>query len=41
MRVVAVETTPTEFVGVDLQVRDFLDPRLRSWMDAQTGQPKS
>lgn len=37
MRVVGVETTPTEFIGLDLQVRDFLDPRLQPWMDAQLG----
>lgn len=37
MRVVAVETTPTEFQGFDLCVRDFLDPRLEPWLSAQTG----
>jgi beta-phosphoglucomutase-like phosphatase (HAD superfamily) len=35
MRVVGVETTPTEFQGVDLQVKDFLDPRLERWVEAQ------
>ena len=37
MRVVGVETTPTEFVGVDLQVTDFLDGRLQPWLEAQFG----
>lgn len=36
MRVVAVETTPTEFQGFDLRVRDFLDSRLEPWLRAQT-----
>lgn len=35
MRVVAVETTPTEIEGYDLRVRDFLDPRLEPWLSAQ------
>ena len=35
MRVVAVETTPTEFTGVDLTVKDFLDPKLDAWLQAQ------
>lgn len=35
MRVVGVETTPTDFVGVDLHVKDFLDPQLRPWIDTQ------
>ncbi len=35
MRVVGVETTPTDFVGVDLHVKDFLDPKLEPWMEAQ------
>jgi HAD superfamily hydrolase (TIGR01509 family) len=38
MRVVAVETTPTEFHGVDLVIQDFLDPQLEPWLRAQTGQ---
>lgn len=32
MRVVAVETTPTDFEDVDLKVKDFLDPRLEEWL---------
>ncbi len=35
MRLVGVETTPTEFVGVDLHIRDFTDPRLTAWLEAQ------
>lgn len=35
MRVVAVETTPTEFTGVHLEVRDFRDSRLEPWLQAQ------
>ena len=35
MRVVGVETTPTEFVGVDLRVKDFFDPKLLVWVDEQ------
>lgn len=35
MRVVAVETTPTEFQGVDLKIKDFFDPELEVWMRAQ------
>jgi beta-phosphoglucomutase len=35
MRVVAIETTPTEFEGVDLKIRDFLDPRLEPWLCEQ------
>lgn len=35
MRVVAIETIPTEFAGVDLVVRDFLDPKLEPWIQAQ------
>ncbi len=35
MRVVAVETTPTDFEGVHLQVKDFRDPRLELWLRAQ------
>lgn len=34
MRVVAVETTPTEFLGVDLKVSDFFDPKLDEWLKA-------
>ncbi len=35
MRVVGVETTPTDFQGVDLHIRDFLDPALEPWITAQ------
>lgn len=35
MQVVGVETTPTEFVGVTLHVKDFLDAKLQPWMEAQ------
>jgi beta-phosphoglucomutase len=35
MRVVGVETTPTEFVGVALRIRDFCDPLLESWLKSQ------
>lgn len=35
MRVVGVETTPTEFQGIDLRVRDFLDPELEKWLSAE------
>lgn len=35
MRVVGVETTPTEFEGVDLRVKNFSDPELQVWMRAQ------
>jgi beta-phosphoglucomutase len=38
MRVVAVETTPTEFHGVDLVIQDFLDPQLEPWLRAQTSE---
>ena len=36
MRVVGVETTPSQFVGTALVVRDFLDPLLEPWISAQT-----
>jgi beta-phosphoglucomutase len=36
MRIVGVETTPTEFLGVNLRIRDFLDPQLEPWLEAQT-----
>ena len=39
MRIVAVETTPTEFYGVDLRMDDFLNPQLQSWLEAQIGNP--
>lgn len=35
MKVVGVETTPTDFHGVDLRVGDFLDPQLEPWITAQ------
>jgi beta-phosphoglucomutase len=35
MRVVAVETTPAEFIGVELKVKDFSDPQLELWIEAQ------
>jgi len=36
MRVVGVETTPTEFHGVDLHIKDFLDPQLEAWLQTET-----
>jgi beta-phosphoglucomutase len=36
MQVVGVETTPTQFHGVDLHIKDFLDPRLDPWLEAET-----
>lgn len=36
MRVVAVETTPTDFANVDLVIRDFLDAKLEPWIRTQT-----
>lgn len=35
MRVVGVETTPTSFRGISLQIRDFRDPLLESWLQSQ------
>jgi beta-phosphoglucomutase len=35
MRVVGVETTPTTFHGIDLRIKDFLDPALEPWLNAQ------
>jgi beta-phosphoglucomutase len=35
MRVVGVETTPTEFRGVALRIRDFTDPALEPWLQTQ------
>lgn len=35
MRVVGVETTPTDFECIDLCIKDFLDPRLEPWLSAQ------
>ena len=36
MRVVGVETTPTEFGPVDLHIKNFLDPQLEPWLQTQT-----
>lgn len=36
MRTVGVETIPADFMGVDLIVKDFLDPKLQPWLMAQT-----
>jgi beta-phosphoglucomutase len=35
MRVVGVETIPTNFEGVSLAVKDFIDPRLEAWLANQ------
>jgi beta-phosphoglucomutase len=35
MRVVGVETTPTQFDGVDLKIRNFLEPDLEPWLASQ------
>jgi len=35
MRVVGVETTPTRFEGVSLVIKDFSDPALEPWLQAQ------
>ena len=35
MRIVGVETTPTHFHGLDLRIRDFLDPKLEPWLALQ------
>jgi beta-phosphoglucomutase-like phosphatase (HAD superfamily) len=35
MRVVGVETTPTDFHGLDLRIKDFFDPQLEPWITAQ------
>jgi beta-phosphoglucomutase len=35
MRLVGVETTPTEFENVELHIRDFMDPELTRWLVAQ------
>ncbi len=34
MRVVGVETTPTEFEGIALKIKDFLDPALEPWLSS-------
>jgi beta-phosphoglucomutase len=36
MRVVGVSTTLPRFVGVDLTIRDFLDPKLEPWLQELT-----
>lgn len=36
MRVVGVETTPTQFRGIDLRIHDFNDPQLEPWLAAQS-----
>lgn len=33
MRVVGVETTPTEFDGVAFRIHDFTDPKLNDWLE--------
>jgi beta-phosphoglucomutase len=35
MRVVGVETTPTEFAGIELRIKDFRDPLLEPWLKSQ------
>jgi beta-phosphoglucomutase family hydrolase len=35
MRVVGVETTPTHFDGIELRIKDFLDPALEPWLAQQ------
>ena len=35
MRVVGVETTPTEFTGIQLRIKDFRDPLLEPWLKSQ------
>jgi beta-phosphoglucomutase len=35
MRVVGVETTPTHFQGIELRIKDFLDPVLEPWLAKQ------
>jgi beta-phosphoglucomutase-like phosphatase (HAD superfamily) len=35
MRIVGVETTPTDFQGIHLRIHDFLDPQLEPWLAAQ------
>jgi HAD superfamily hydrolase (TIGR01509 family) len=35
MKVVGVETTPTEFQGVAISIKDFTDPRLEEWLARQ------
>ena len=33
MQVVGVETTPTQFDGIQIKIKDFLDPALEGWME--------
>jgi HAD superfamily hydrolase (TIGR01549 family) len=35
MRVVGVETTPTDYPHVDLRIDNFIDPQLERWLAAQ------
>jgi beta-phosphoglucomutase len=35
MRVVGVATTPTHFQGIELCIKDFLDPALEPWLSKQ------
>jgi HAD superfamily hydrolase (TIGR01509 family) len=35
MRVVGVETTPTQFEGIALRIKDFTDPVLEPWLQVQ------
>jgi beta-phosphoglucomutase len=35
MRVVGVESTPTQFRGIALQINHFADPRLEQWLSTQ------
>jgi hypothetical protein len=35
MRVVGVETTPTNFQGIQLKIKDFTDPALENWLQEQ------
>ena len=40
MRVVGVETTPTQFTSVELRIKDFRDPLLEPWLQSQMGNGK-
>ena len=35
MRVVGVETTPTNFPRLDLKIKDFSDRALERWLESQ------
>lgn len=39
MTVVGVETTPTHFEGVDLEIADFNDAALESWLARRAALP--